>query len=574
MKKNYIFTLLLTIVISTVTFGQNLATNGGFESWTTGVPDSWPTIDFNTTDLTQDMTTFSEGASSAKVVLITQSQGSTDIRQSVTLSNGAVYKVSLDVYATDNQARARVFGPSYSPSVYSDETLLNQWQTITFDYTASADEDVEFGIRFYDTSANWTGAGSIFYIDNFQIVEKLTPSVTITSPTNNKRYASSTTTVSVEVGVNNFTFSGDGGSGTSDGSGDGFIKRTLVAPSGTSSENVFNADPANISVSDGESFSVTIELVDNSGASFAPAISETVAFSVDNPPSSLPVSDDFTYSNGSLIDSPLWVSNGGIRGDLMVTSGQALVQHGTPSEDANLEFIPVAGNVYYALDFTVMDPGSPISGTDTEYFAHFKDAGFGFRARLDIVSPSATGDFSVGISSIGSTADATWATDLLYGTTYRATVKYDQDNNIAQLWIDAAVEGDTSILGTDEVDPGDSMVAFGLRQSDSELNEGVLVDNLRIATTFSATTLSIERNNSIQGFAAYPNPITNNIFTITSNSNSKKELTIFNVLGKRVLSSSFYGVKSDVNVSTISSGIYILKVTEDGKTSTKKLVIK
>jgi len=162
----------------------------------------------------------------------------------------------------------------------------------------------------------------------------------------------------------------------------------------------------------------------------------------------------------------------------------------------------------------------------------------------------------------------------LYGTTYRATVKYDQDNNIAQLWIDAAVEGDTSILGTDEVDPGDSMVAFGLRQSDSELNEGVLVDNLRIATTFSATTLSIERNNSIQGFAAYPNPITNNIFTITSNSNSKKELTIFNVLGKRVLSSSFYGVKSDVNVSTISSGIYILKVTEDGKTSTKKLVIK
>ena len=93
------------------------------------------------------------------------------------------------------------------------------------------------------------------------------------------------------------------------------------------------------------------------------------------------------------------------------------------------------------------------------------------------------------------------------------------------------------------------------------------------AGTYTNSTASVKKNN-IEGFATYPNPITNNIFTITSNSNSKKELTIFNVLGKRVLSSSFSGLKSDVDVSTISSGIYILKVTEDGKTSTKKLVIK
>jgi hypothetical protein len=91
--------------------------------------------------------------------------------------------------------------------------------------------------------------------------------------------------------------------------------------------------------------------------------------------------------------------------------------------------------------------------------------------------------------------------------------------------------------------------------------------------TYTNATASV-KNNTIEGFAIYPNPVNNNTFTITSNSINKKEFAIFNVLGKKVFSSSFSGVKSDVDVSAISSGMYILKVTEDGKTATKKLVIK
>jgi hypothetical protein len=82
------------------------------------------------------------------------------------------------------------------------------------------------------------------------------------------------------------------------------------------------------------------------------------------------------------------------------------------------------------------------------------------------------------------------------------------------------------------------------------------------------------KNNTIEGFATYPNPVTNNRFTISSNSNSKKELVIFNVLGKKVFTSSFLGTKSTIDISTVSSGIYILKVTEAGKTATQKLVIR
>jgi predicted extracellular nuclease len=92
--------------------------------------------------------------------------------------------------------------------------------------------------------------------------------------------------------------------------------------------------------------------------------------------------------------------------------------------------------------------------------------------------------------------------------------------------------------------------------------------------SYTGSATASVKNNAIEGFATYPNPITNNVFTITSNSTSKKEFAIFNLLGKQVLSSSFSGVKSNVDVSTISAGIYILKVTEGGKTASKKLVIR
>lgn len=92
--------------------------------------------------------------------------------------------------------------------------------------------------------------------------------------------------------------------------------------------------------------------------------------------------------------------------------------------------------------------------------------------------------------------------------------------------------------------------------------------------SYTSTATASLKNNAIVGFATYPNPVTNHKFTVTSTSSETKEIAIFNVLGKKVLSSSVSGVKATVDVSAISSGIYILKVTEGGKTATKKLILK
>ena len=491
------------------------------------------------------------------------------------------------------------------------------------------------------------------------------PNLLISSPTEANVYTS--TMVDVTIDIFNFSLSADNGSGASDNSGDGYIKSTLVTVGGsTENADFFTTTLPQIEVVPGSSYTLTLELVDNDGSSLSPAVSKSVSFSSDFPcelalgaitttceavtsasdtysgtiaftggntsatytitaPSGvtvggdnpdtvaegtitfsgmtegtdteitiagatnsscdltrtlfspscigLPISDDFSYADGSLVDNPLWDNFSGTSGDLMVTAGQALVQHGTPSEDAQIQFAAVTGSVYYAFDFTVVDPGGPISGTDNEYFAMFKDASFTYRAKLDIVPPASSGDFTVGIATVGNTADAVWATDLTYGASYRVTVMYNQDDNIAKLWVDATSESDTSILGADEQDPGISIEGFGLRQSDSDLNEGILVDNLRIGSTFADTSLSVS-NLEIDGFALYPNPVTNNNLTITSNSAEVKNISIFNVLGKNVLSTSVAGNKAEINTALLSSGIYIIKVQEGANTATSKLVIK
>jgi hypothetical protein len=80
------------------------------------------------------------------------------------------------------------------------------------------------------------------------------------------------------------------------------------------------------------------------------------------------------------------------------------------------------------------------------------------------------------------------------------------------------------------------------------------------------------KDNSIAGFQMYPNPLTGNILNITSNSTADKTVAIFDVLGKQVVNAKV--TDGTVNVSNLTAGVYIVKVTEEGKTATRKLVVR
>ncbi|MCZ8196207.1 MAG: T9SS type A sorting domain-containing protein [Flavobacterium sp.] len=85
------------------------------------------------------------------------------------------------------------------------------------------------------------------------------------------------------------------------------------------------------------------------------------------------------------------------------------------------------------------------------------------------------------------------------------------------------------------------------------------------------TPLSVSQN-AIAGLDIYPNPVTNGVLNINTTANDAKNVMIYDVLGKQVVNTTISG--NTVNVANLKNGVYIVKITENGKTATRKLVIR
>jgi Secretion system C-terminal sorting domain len=77
---------------------------------------------------------------------------------------------------------------------------------------------------------------------------------------------------------------------------------------------------------------------------------------------------------------------------------------------------------------------------------------------------------------------------------------------------------------------------------------------------------------TIEGLNFYPNPVSNGKIYITSKSSLDKEVSIFDVLGKRVFQSLLSS--KELNIANISPGVYIIKIREGEATATRKLIVK
>ena len=86
----------------------------------------------------------------------------------------------------------------------------------------------------------------------------------------------------------------------------------------------------------------------------------------------------------------------------------------------------------------------------------------------------------------------------------------------------------------------------------------------------SSGTLFVNQN-SISGLAIYPNPVKGGILYFDTQANAEKSVSIFDVIGKQVVNVT--AATNAVNVSNLKDGVYIVKITENGKSETRKLVI-
>ncbi len=77
---------------------------------------------------------------------------------------------------------------------------------------------------------------------------------------------------------------------------------------------------------------------------------------------------------------------------------------------------------------------------------------------------------------------------------------------------------------------------------------------------------------TIEGLNIYPNPVDNGKVYITSKNGFHKDVVVVDLLGKEVIKARI--VSKELNVSSLKTGVYFLKITEGEATATRKLIIK
>ena len=80
------------------------------------------------------------------------------------------------------------------------------------------------------------------------------------------------------------------------------------------------------------------------------------------------------------------------------------------------------------------------------------------------------------------------------------------------------------------------------------------------------------RHDEIAGFKLYPNPVIADVVYVTTERNKVKEVRIYDVFGELVLTDRL--TTKVLDISRLSPGVYVVQVTENDKSITRKLVVK
>ena len=76
----------------------------------------------------------------------------------------------------------------------------------------------------------------------------------------------------------------------------------------------------------------------------------------------------------------------------------------------------------------------------------------------------------------------------------------------------------------------------------------------------------------IEGLKIYPNPAkADRIYINTAKPTLSKEIEIFDMVGKKIIQTTLNG--KELNISSLTRGVYIIKIKEGDASATRKLVV-
>jgi hypothetical protein len=431
------------------------------------------------------------------------------------------------------------------------------------------------GLDYTNFSWNAPSAVSLGLINPGQTFGTPVPTLTIfDGPANGNSVIDdpeTATQATIDFTTTNFIMSNDAGGGVSDFSGDGYIVWSIENTVGSvfvDGGNIFTSnDGFEYTVTGlaiGETYFFTSELVDNTGASLSSPVvySFTITIASYTDVADLaalrasPVGPDFYYR----VLGPVINTN-----TISATEQTMYFQDGT------------AGIMVYDPDFEVQsyNIGNAVSNI-RGHLVLVSDVLQFIPTFADWGTPDTTGN-SVGIPTV------TIATLLTNWEDYESELVRVNGATFA----DAGGTFVNAIGGTGNYNIIDATGTTIFRSAFSNAdyigqtipsgNQDLVVivaeffGSVQVTSRgLSDITLDI-KSNEIGGFNIYPNPTSLGYINIFSKNNAEMNVSVFDILGKQVINTVMTSEK--LNVSTLNTGVYIMKITQGKATSTKKLVI-
>lgn len=549
MKKIYF--LFFSLLISSLSFGQDLLLNGNFETWTdANTPTSWTKIE----NVDQESIEVHGG----NYAVMHTADGTKDLGQTITgITPGNNYTISLwykvDAGAGDgtdariwsywkdstdgniNDNADELRGPNNS---YFDANG-NQWTEYSVTLTAPANAaGFYFEVRSYGSA--------IVYWDDFSFVEQAvtTPSVNIDSPADATVFNPGTTSVDIEFSTLNIDLNTAGN------------QVNVTVDSNSTDADV--TSPYAITTTDGQTYNVTVDLleggvvVDTKNVSFSVASSNSVA---NITALRAGTTGEFYELTGEAVISYI-VTEG--------TRNQKYIQDG----DAGILIDDTAGTL--STSFNIGDGITGLKGQLTEYAGTLQ-----FVPSENVASASSTGNVltpivvsAADLITNGETYESRLIT--LNNVTFEDTGVFADNTNYnvadgSDVTVCRVAFGDEDIIGTAIPTTASSITGLG-----GEFN-GTYQIFPRYASDIAAP-LSVNGFNASK-FSLFPNPTNTGFVNIASNNDGDMSVEAYDILGKRVKYQTLTN-NTSLNVSDLKSGVYILKITQNNATTTKKLVIK
>lgn len=380
------------------------------------------------------------------------------------------------------------------------------------------------------------------------------PSISYTSPTNNAVFSPETTSVSVNLNINNFV--------VASGTGDGHIHYTV---NGGSTVMKYDTTPIVIPTVPG-TYIIAMQLVNNAHAPLSPAATSTVTFTV------------ASYTTVTDLAA--------LRADVVANGANKYYQFGTSPV---VTYARTARNQKYVQDATGGILIDDNSGTITTSFAA-GDSMVGLKGQATLFSSLLqfipTVNPTLGTSGNVVTPQVVTIADLnssVTAATYESELV--QINNVTFDITTPAFP--TTALNMNVTNGADTLVFrsifteanyMGTNKPTAATNIIVLVGRAAAVAQVAARNLtdlnaplSTNQFNEIAGLKMYPNPVNNGKLYLSSDSIAEKTVAIYDIVGKQIINEV---VNEFVNVSSLNAGVYVVKITEEGKTATRKLVVR